>query len=97
MIPKNHVFFILGVLLFGLQMRLWFGDGSIMQLLDLKKEVQHERDLVDQLEKRNHALHAEVQDLKERLDAIEERARIDLGMIKKHETFFFSSQEGSAS
>lgn len=89
---KKHLVIVLGLILLGLQIRLWFGDGSILSLIALKKEVKHQENLVLQLDDRNQALHAEIQDLKERLDAIEERARTDLGMIKKSETFFFSAE-----
>ena len=77
------------VLLIGLlQYRLWFGDGGIeqvksyqLQLNDLNKEAE-EKVL------RNKALYAEVEDLRKGQEAIEERARNELGMIREGETFF---------
>lgn len=71
-----------------LQLRLWFGDGGIREVLRLKKEVLAEQKIVDSLERRNDLMAAEVQDLKHHLGSLEERARIDLGMIHEGETFF---------
>jgi len=79
---------LLIILLITLQYRLWVGDGGIPDVLQLQNEVstfQHEK---QQLEERNQALHAEVSDLKKGLDAIEERARSELGMVGKDETFY---------
>lgn len=79
---------LLTVMLLLLQYRLWVGDGGIPEVLQLQQEVatvQHEK---LQLEERNQALHAEVSDLKTGLDAIEERARSELGMVAKGETFY---------
>lgn len=70
------------------QYRIWLGDGSVaeieayqLRLDDLKKEVEEKRE-------RNEALYAEVLDLRKGQEAIEERARDELGMIKQDETFF---------
>jgi cell division protein FtsB len=75
-------------LIIHLQYRLWLGDGSVAQinayqqrLDDLKKQAQEKRE-------RNEALYAEVLDLRKGEEAIEERAREELGMIKEDETFF---------
>ncbi len=79
---------ILIVILLGLQYKFWVGAGSMAEVNRLthaialqKKENQIQRE-------RNAALDAEVRDLKQGVDAIEERARSELGMIKKDETFF---------
>ena len=71
-----------------LQVRLWVGDGSILALHGLQKEVALQQENVEKLKERNQTLEAEVQDLKHRLGALEERARTDLGMIRKNETFY---------
>lgn len=70
------------------QYRIWIGDGSVAEidayqqrLDDLKKQVEEKR-------QRNEALYAEVLDLRKGQEAIEERARDELGMIKEDETFF---------
>jgi cell division protein FtsB len=79
---------ILIILLVLLQYRLWYGSGSIPQLRELRavkaEKVQENEELV----KRNNALTAEVIDLKDGLDAIEERARSEMGMVQPGETFF---------
>jgi cell division protein FtsB len=73
---------VLIVLLVGLQYRLWFGDGSLSEVVQLS---QKER--LRELEERNKKLEAQVLDLQNGLDAFEEKARNDLGMIKQGETF----------
>lgn len=71
-----------------LQADLWFGRGGIPKVLSLKKAVKQQQEAVGLLKIRNQMIDAEVLDLKHRLGAIEERARTDLGMIQKGETFF---------
>jgi cell division protein FtsB len=79
---------LLLLLLVYLQYRLWFGDGSLQEVWELHREVEAQRDENLQLRERNAALEAEVRDLQEGLDAIEEHAREDLGMVKEGETFY---------
>jgi len=76
------------MLLILLQYRLWVGEGSLAEVNNLKKEIATQKLELEQLRQRNRALTAEVQDLKQGLDAIEERARSELGMIRKGETFY---------
>jgi cell division protein FtsB len=71
-----------------LQFKLWFGEGSVMDVWQLKDAIAKQQATNAQLKERNQALIAEVNDLKQGLDAIEERARSELGMIKKGETFY---------
>ena len=78
---------LIGLLLI-LQYRLWVGDGGIPEVLKLQDEVTSVKQHKSQLEERNRELDAEVSDLKQGLDAIEERARSELGMIGKDETFY---------
>lgn len=78
---------LIGLLLV-LQYRLWVGDGGIPEVLKLQDEVSTVKQYKSQLEERNRELDAEVSDLKQGLDAIEERARSELGMIGKDETFY---------
>lgn len=84
----TKISFILAVLLVLLQIRLWKGDGSVVQLRALKQEIAVEQEKVAHLKERNQTLMAEVDDLKHQLSALEERARNDLGMIKRSETFY---------
>lgn len=71
-----------------LQYRLWFGDGSLQDVWELHQEVEMQRQQNIELRERNAALQAEVTDLQQGLDAIEEHAREDLGMVKEGETFY---------
>jgi len=80
-------YILTGILLL-LQYPLWLGNGSIATVWRLKQEIAAQKIENARLTERNHSLAAEVLDLKQGLDAIEERARIELGMVKKDETFF---------
>lgn len=76
------------VLLFALlQYDLWVGEGSLASAWRLQQSVKAQQQENDSLKERNATLAAEVMDLKQGLDAIEERARNELGMIKEGETF----------
>ena len=78
---------ILLVLLIALQYRLWFGDGSLSEVVQLSRELETQKQRLRELEARNRLLEAQVLDLQNGLDAFEEKARNDLGMIKQGETF----------
>lgn len=71
-----------------LQYRLWFGDGSLSEVVQLSAELETQKKKLKLLEERNRKLEAQVLDLQNGFDAYEEKARNDLGMIKKGETFF---------
>ena len=79
---------LLVVFIVALQYRLWVGENSLAQLWGVMHTLDEQRAFNDKLQERNEALKAEVTDLKKGLDAIEERARSELGMIKKDETFY---------
>jgi cell division protein FtsB len=74
-------------LLLLLQYDLWVGEGSLTAAWQLEDTLADQKQENDRLKLRNDTLAAEVQDLKSGLSAIEERARSELGMIKKDETF----------
>ncbi|MBK1735893.1 cell division protein FtsB [Halorhodospira abdelmalekii] len=78
----------LAVLLGVLQVQLWLGPGSLPVVLELYASKREQRAQNEQAEARNDALAAEVEDLKEGVDALEERARAELGMIRQDETFY---------
>lgn len=80
--------FALLVLLVLLQYRVWIGEGSFTAVSRLGELVEDQRNINEQLQRRNAQLEAEVRDLKEGGEAVEERARSELGMIAKDETFF---------
>ena len=79
---------ILLILLVLLQYRLWFGKNSVPDYLVLKENVVRQQSANEKLQQRNKLLFADTDDLKLGLEAIEERARNELGMIKDNETFF---------
>ena len=82
------VMILLIALLVILQYRLWISQDGLPSLLRLHLTVEKQRQDNDQLIERNQVLAAEVADLKSGLDALEERARSEMGMIKPGETFF---------
>jgi cell division protein FtsB len=79
---------ILVVVILGLQYRLWFGSGSYAEVWQLQEKVSQQHAANDVLIERNEQLNAEVLDLKNGYDAIEERARFSLGMIGRDESFY---------
>ncbi len=78
---------VLIILLIGLQYKLWFGDGSLSEVVQLSSELEKQKQKLRQLEERNRILEAQVLDMQNGLDAYEEKARNDLGMIKQGEIF----------
>jgi len=84
-----RVITVILVLFLGLlQYRLWFGKNSVPDYLALENEVARQQLDNDKLKQRNKVLYADTDDLKSGTEAIEERARNELGMIKEGETFF---------
>ena len=78
---------VLILVFIGLQYKLWFGDGSLSEVVQLTRELDIQKSKLQELEERNRILEAQVLDLQNGLDAFEEKARNDLGMIKQGETF----------
>jgi cell division protein FtsB len=79
---------ILGALIILIQYPLWLGKGGWMRAWHVDNELSAQKTKNDGLEVRNAALAAEVRDLKQGTEAIEERARYELGMIRQDEVFF---------
>lgn len=79
---------VLAIMFLGLQYSLWLGDFGLVRYWQLEERVQAQRQVNERLEARNEQLHAEVIDLKHGTDALEERARSQLGMIKEGEEFY---------
>ena len=79
---------ILGLLVVAIQYPLWIGKGSWTRVWELDRQLAAQREVNARLKARNDALDAEVVDLKQGLDALEERARVELGMIRKDEVFY---------
>jgi len=97
------VILVLLVVLLLLQFKLWLGEGGFREVTRLQERVETQQHKNDELLRRNERLQAEVEDLRERLDAVEERARNELGLIKPAEEFYQvvpppdkSSQSGTA-
>ncbi|MCB1635194.1 MAG: cell division protein FtsB [Xanthomonadales bacterium] len=82
------VMLVLLLLLVALQFRLWFGDGGMRQVWQLERDLQAQRAENDRLSARNAALAAEVEDLRSGREAVEERAREELGMVAPGEGYF---------
>jgi len=80
--------FILLVALALLQHKLWFGQGGLLQIWDQAQAMEAQIQENKRLEERNATLQAEVADLKSGLEAVEERARSEMGMVKNGETFY---------
>ena len=66
---------------------LWFGKGGVPRVMSLRAQVQHQQKLNDQAQAVNEQLVAEVRDLQEGLEMVEEKARTELGMIKPDEIY----------
>ena len=79
---------LLVVLLVGLQIRLWVGEGSLAHRAELDRQLELQTEKNRQLTQRNDLIAQEVESLKNNLDSIEEKARKDLGMIKQGEIFY---------
>ena len=79
---------ILAALIVLIQYPLWLGKGSWLRVSEADRLLTLQREKNAQLQARNAALEADVRDLKQGTEAIEERARYELGMIKPDEVFF---------
>ncbi|MGE5639108.1 MAG: cell division protein FtsB [Clostridia bacterium] len=79
---------ILAALIVLIQYPLWLGKGGWLRAWHIEQDVGREKQKNAGLEVRNAGLAAEVRDLKQGTDAIEERARYELGMVRKDEVFF---------
>ncbi len=77
-----------------LQYPLWVGNGGWLKVWEYDRQLQAQKEVTRKLEIRNAGLDAEVRDLKQGYDAIEERARFELGMVKQDETFVQIPEKG---
>ncbi|MEQ1637807.1 MAG: septum formation initiator family protein [Methylococcales bacterium] len=76
------------LLIVHLQYRIWSGDGSLEQIEKYNRDIENLKIQIQAKKERNDGLYAELYDLRKGQDAIEERARYELGMIQPNETFF---------
>jgi cell division protein FtsB len=79
---------LLALLILGLQYPMWLGKGGWLRVRELDRQVNAQQHVNSELASRNAALDADVRDLKQGFEAIEERARSELGMIRQDEVFF---------
>ena len=86
----------LATLLLLIQYPLWLGKGGWLRVWDLDRQVAAERQKNDELKARNARMNSEVMDLRAGRGAVEERARYELGMIRKDEVFIQVLEPGSA-
>ena len=82
------LFVVLILLLGGLQYRLWVGEGSLAQVNSLNNQIADQQGENERLLERNRILEAEVLELKQGMETVEERARQELGMVKEGETLY---------
>jgi len=69
------------------QAELWFGKGGVTRMVELQRKLDAQKSTNEQARRRNEQLSAEVSDLKEGLEMVEEKARFELGMIKPDEIY----------
>jgi cell division protein FtsB len=79
---------ILLLVLLALQVKMWFGEGGYSDVKRLAVRVEEQARENEALAQRNRELQAEVEDLRQGLHAVEERARSELGMVKENEQFY---------
>lgn len=84
----RYLALILLILVIALQVKLWFGQGGMNEVWRLEKSVAEQKEENEALKARNDALAAEVANLKDRDEAVEERARSELGLVKPGEKFY---------
>ncbi len=79
--------FALAALLVGVHAELWFGKVGVPHMVELQRKLAAQKATNDTARRKNDQLTAEVNDLKEGLEMVEEKARVELGMIKPDEIF----------
>lgn len=86
---------VMALLILLLQYPLWVGKGSWPRVWALEREIAAQKTANQALEMRNHQLAAEARDLHSGYDALEERARYELGMVRADEVFFHVVEPGA--
>lgn len=84
----RHLAVVLGVLIVVIQYPLWLGKGGWLKVREYNLELAAQKDKNRVMQQRNDLLDAEARDLRQGLDAVEERARFEMGLIKQDEVFF---------
>ncbi|MCB1693616.1 MAG: septum formation initiator family protein [Pseudomonadales bacterium] len=88
MTPRRAVLLVLALVVAGLQWRLWIGESSFAEVSALDDKVELAAQTNEAKRQRNKILRAEIKDLKNGYESIEEKARSDFGLIKQGETFY---------
>lgn len=89
-------FFIIVALLAAVQVELWLGKGGLPRVMSLRSQVEAQQKVNAQAQARNERLAAEVRDLQEGLEMVEEKARTELGMVKPDEIYVQLTSQPSA-
>ncbi|HHF7345579.1 MULTISPECIES: cell division protein FtsB [Legionella] len=84
----RSIIIILILALIGLQYKLWLGDGSVSQWINLEKKLAIQEQENEKLAARNRAIEADILELKSGDQALEEQARSELGMVKNNEVYY---------
>ncbi|TDQ38579.1 cell division protein FtsB [Thiopseudomonas denitrificans] len=79
---------VFALLLAGVQYRLWFGEGGIAEVNRLRAQIAEQQAENERLLERNRVIEAEVMELKQGMETVEERARHELGMVREGETLY---------
>ena len=88
MLPWRNIIIVLALLLAALQAMLWTGQGSVAEVVALKRQIANYAGGNEALRERNRRLEVEVAELKSGLDSVEEMAREELGLVRQGETFY---------
>ena len=76
--------------------KLWVGEGSLAEVATLERDIDAQQQAIDKMKRRNMAMQAEIDSFKNDQDAVEERARSDLGMIREGEIYFQIPESGNS-
>ncbi len=82
------LWFLLALIVLGLQYRVWLGSGSLAEINALQREIEQQQAHNAAMAARNYQLEIEVRELQQGTEGFEEKAREEMGMIKRGETFF---------
>ena len=94
LVPTSNLLLgILVIVFLGLQFRLWSYDGGFLELKNTSDDIFEQKDLIKSLAMRNQRMREEIMDLNRSLNAIEERARMELGLVKDGEVFYMIINE----
>jgi cell division protein FtsB len=88
LIPALVILFVV------LQYKLWVGEGSLAEVATLERDIEAQQQAIEEMKRRNMAMQAEIDSFKNDQEAVEARARSDLGMIREGEVYFQIPDKG---